>query len=96
MIISTNYPEKLDPALIRPGRVDYKVHFGKCRPEDVRDLFDNFYLNGKTGSREDDDLTTALKEAEIPADVWTPAAVVQLMLTYPDDPEQALKEITKT
>ena len=28
LIITTNYPEKLDEALIRPGRIDLKVKFG--------------------------------------------------------------------
>merc|ERR1712183_860654 len=28
LIITTNSPEKLDKALIRPGRIDMKVHFG--------------------------------------------------------------------
>ena len=38
MVITTNHPEKLDPALIRPGRIDVSMKFGKCRPEDVVDL----------------------------------------------------------
>ena len=27
--LTTNYPERLDPALIRPGRVDVKQYIGK-------------------------------------------------------------------
>merc|ERR1712211_60304 len=30
LIITTNYPERLDKALIRPGRIDMKVKFGLC------------------------------------------------------------------
>merc|ERR1711922_60204 len=30
LVITTNYPEKLDRALIRPGRIDLKVKFSKC------------------------------------------------------------------
>ena len=31
LIITTNYPEKLDKALIRPGRIDMKVHFSQMK-----------------------------------------------------------------
>lgn len=29
VILTTNHPEKLDPALIRPGRINMKLHLGK-------------------------------------------------------------------
>ena len=29
IFMTTNYPERLDPALIRPGRVDFKQRIGK-------------------------------------------------------------------
>ena len=28
MVMTTNHPEKLDPALVRPGRVDVNMQFG--------------------------------------------------------------------
>ena len=31
VIMTTNHPETLDPALIRPGRVDCRVKFEKSR-----------------------------------------------------------------
>lgn len=27
LIMTTNYPERIDPALTRPGRIDYKIEF---------------------------------------------------------------------
>jgi mitochondrial chaperone BCS1 len=43
LVMTTNYPEKLDDALIRPGRVDMKIEFGLARREQVRELFMRMY-----------------------------------------------------
>ena len=43
VIMTTNHPETLDPALIRPGRVDSRVKFEKSRGEDIKDLLRHFY-----------------------------------------------------
>ena len=33
IFMTTNHIEKLDPALIRPGRVDLKIHIGNVTKE---------------------------------------------------------------
>jgi chaperone BCS1 len=43
VFMTTNHVELLDPALIRPGRVDVKVHFDYARPAEVTRLFERFY-----------------------------------------------------
>ena len=43
MVITTNHFDKLDPALIRPGRVDTCLQFRKCEPAAIMDIFYNFY-----------------------------------------------------
>lgn len=43
LIITTNHPEKLDAALIRPGRVDMKVHFSWCSQQDTIEIVEMFY-----------------------------------------------------
>ncbi|KAJ3070104.1 hypothetical protein HDU98_006843 [Podochytrium sp. JEL0797] len=43
LIMTTNHIEKLDAALIRPGRVDVKVLFDKATQAQVRDLFIQFF-----------------------------------------------------
>jgi len=43
LIITTNHPEKLDSALIRPGRVDMTVKFDRCTVQDTIDIVEMFY-----------------------------------------------------
>ncbi|KAK5728402.1 hypothetical protein LTR15_001538 [Elasticomyces elasticus] len=43
LIMTSNYPEKLDAALVRPGRVDRKVGFRLAMKEQVRELFLRMY-----------------------------------------------------
>lgn len=43
LIMTTNYPEKLDEALIRSGRVDERILFSYCDIECIYKMFLNFY-----------------------------------------------------
>ena len=43
LVLTTNYPDRLDPALIRPGRVDLKVRFDLAGRKEVRELFLRMY-----------------------------------------------------
>merc|ERR1712079_31756 len=43
LIITTNYPEKLDKALIRPGRIDMKVKFGLCTAASIVEMYKHYF-----------------------------------------------------
>ena len=43
LIMTTNYRERLDPALIRPGRVDVEIEFGFASKETIRRVFTELY-----------------------------------------------------
>jgi chaperone BCS1 len=43
--MTTNHPEKLDDALIRPGRVDHQVAFSNATQTQIRELFERMYTN---------------------------------------------------
>ncbi|EMD38558.1 hypothetical protein CERSUDRAFT_135448 [Gelatoporia subvermispora B] len=43
VFLTTNHPERLDPALIRPGRVDLAVLLDDASPNQARRLFVQFY-----------------------------------------------------
>jgi hypothetical protein len=39
IIMTTNHPEDVDPAIMRPGRIDMKIHFTKMRRQDIADMY---------------------------------------------------------
>ena len=43
LFMTANYLERLDPALIRPGRVDFKSYIGHCTDYQLRKMFQKFY-----------------------------------------------------
>uniref|UniRef100_A0A182LUU1 Mitochondrial chaperone BCS1 n=1 Tax=Anopheles culicifacies TaxID=139723 RepID=A0A182LUU1_9DIPT len=43
VFMTTNYLERLDPALIRPGRVDVKEYVGHCTRHQLEQMFRRFY-----------------------------------------------------
>nr|POE87592.1 putative mitochondrial chaperone bcs1-b [Quercus suber] len=43
LIMTSNHPEKLDPALVRPGRVDRKIGFRLAMKTQIRELFVRMY-----------------------------------------------------
>jgi chaperone BCS1 len=43
LVMTTNHPEKLDAALLRPGRVDLSITFGRTTQADIEELFTSIY-----------------------------------------------------
>jgi mitochondrial chaperone BCS1 len=43
--MTTNRPENLDDALIRPGRVDHQVAFSNATQNQIKELFERMYAN---------------------------------------------------
>jgi len=65
IMMSTNHFEKLDPALIRPGRIDNAIHFMKCTNENLIKLLKDYY--NKENIIIDKDISNK----------WTPAQIFQ-------------------
>merc|ERR1712196_386209 len=42
VIMTTNHPEKLDPALIRPGRINKIINLGYMGWEDMKQMIEHF------------------------------------------------------
>ena len=43
IIMTSNKPNELDKALIRPGRIDIKIHFDKCTRYDLMRMINLFW-----------------------------------------------------
>jgi ATP-dependent 26S proteasome regulatory subunit len=43
IVFTTNFQERLDPALLRPGRMDMHIHMSYCTPESFRILASNYH-----------------------------------------------------
>jgi chaperone BCS1 len=65
IFMTTNHFDRLDPALVRPGRVDVKELLDDAVPEQAERLFNRFYGRGESGVDEADIKRWAGELAEI-------------------------------
>jgi chaperone BCS1 len=64
IFMTTNHVDKLDPALIRPGRVDLAQLFDDASPVQAKTLFIRFYRGDSPGNLSDSELEGAGQELE--------------------------------
>jgi hypothetical protein len=67
LAITTNFPERIDRALIRPGRIDMIVNFKKCNLAVVQEMVRSFY-----------DSDTVVSDESLNYK-WSPAEVNQIL-----------------
>ena len=85
LFMTTNHPEALDPALVRPGRVDVRMSFQLCSPQQIAAYARHFY-----GDKLTDACASKLASAMAPFSI----SVAQLqgaLMQHPDDPEAAAR-----
>lgn len=85
--ISDNYPENLDRALIRPGRIDVRINFGYVDISYLRDMFTRFFKLT--------DVQTPVLDPAVLAGIFTPAEVMECMCNHYKDPVAALAQLTQ-
>jgi hypothetical protein len=80
LVMTTNYPERLDRALVRPGRIDVNIAFGNATRAMLCEMVNHFY-----------GLTLAVEEIPVEAhDFFTPAEAMEILCTHFKDHEGAL------
>lgn len=102
-IMTSNSPDSLDPALVRPGRIDRKVLFGYASEEVIKKLFVHIFskapeelLAGEKAETDGEGLAELGKEFAriVPADKLTPAEVQGFLLVHREDPVDAVAQAT--
>ncbi|CAM0953452.1 unnamed protein product [Alopecurus aequalis] len=85
IIFTTNYKECLDPALLRPGRMDMHIHMGYCTPEAFRILANNYHAIDYHATYPE--IEELIKEVNV-----TPAEVDGVLMRN-DDTDAALNDL---
>ena len=91
-VFTTNHVEKLDPALLRSGRMDMHIFMSYCSFDSLKILFKN-YLEYEEG--DDEDLMKELREIIDKAEM-TPADISELLIKNRRDKEKAVWELLET
>ncbi len=99
--LTTNYKEKIDKALLRPGRFDCHIHLDNASPKTVLQMINHFYNSNKDKVKEKDffsdynGLLSTLNKLCYCVDklVWSPAKITQICLQYMDEPDYLEKII---
>lgn len=65
IIMTTNKPEILDKALIRPGRIDYKINFTKATIDDIKNILNFYWTVDYDSYKIDKDINMKHSHAEI-------------------------------
>jgi chaperone BCS1 len=81
LVMTTNHPDKLDPALIRPGRADMHVELGLVGADVARRLFLRFFPEEQALA---DRFALSLGEQRV-----SPAALQGWLLEHAFDPQKA-------
>merc|ERR1712061_463125 len=84
LIITTNYPERLDKALIRPGRIDMKVKFGLCTAASIVEMYKHYF---------ETELPSSFDTSRLQDNMYSPAEVTQVFLNNMHKPEEGLEQL---
>jgi hypothetical protein len=77
LIITTNFRNKIDSALLRRGRVDIEVNFRKCTSKITREILEHFYEK-------------PVPNVELPELVISPADLMDICMNNQDDMDEAI------
>jgi len=88
VFMTTNYLDRLDPALIRPGRVDTMEYIGPCTLHQLTTMYRKFY------PQEDLHLASKFASGVIELEVDVSAAQVQgYFMWYKKNPQEAVENV---
>ena len=77
IIATTNNPDKINPALMRPGRFDIKICLGLCTPAMIVDILTNFYKG-------DEKMRRRIADAKIQGGTYSPLELINMAIQTPN------------
>ncbi len=83
LIMTTNHPEVLDDALIRPGRIDSKYLFDNCDHSQIERLYEMFF-----NQIPDKTILNSFEKVS-----YSPAHITSVFMRFRNEPEKALKNL---
>jgi len=87
IVLSTNYPERLDEALLRPGRFDMMIEFEKHNCEVLIQHVEKYYGLSLSSAQHKMLSNPKLHHK------WTPAEVSQILFRHTESIEFAIKDL---
>ncbi|KAJ3048222.1 hypothetical protein HK097_010756, partial [Rhizophlyctis rosea] len=100
LCMTTNHLEKLDEALIRPGRIDHQVHFDLASSHQIRELFLQFYPHSPSSTSSTSSLPYTEQELigladefekKVEGGKWSMAQIQGLLMRWKSDPRGAVE-----
>ncbi|KAF8695077.1 hypothetical protein HU200_037685 [Digitaria exilis] len=88
IVFTTNHVEGIDPALLRPGRMDVHVRLDACGAHAMRELVQRY-----VGVGGDHEMLDAAEDSIRGGAEMTPAEVGEVLLRNRDEPETAVTEL---
>ncbi|KAK1420893.1 hypothetical protein QVD17_22846 [Tagetes erecta] len=92
-VFTTNHIEKLDPALLRSGRMDMHVFMSYCSFASLKILLKNYL--GCTTDDVEPEVLRRLEEVTDAAEM-TPADISEVLIKYRRNKDRALRELVET
>jgi hypothetical protein len=84
IIMTSNHPEKLDHALLRPGRIDVIVHFDFCKTHEIKEIVEAFI----------EVVVPAEDALKFVGSQYTPAEVTQIIFECIEDHKEMFKRLS--
>lgn len=85
ILMTTNHPDKLDPAILRPGRMDIVIEFKNCSVSQLKQFFEHYYGTDRMHNMVFDDIEYK----------YSPSYVQETILRF-DDPWQAYTHLVQS